>query len=99
MKKIITILLLFFSWNFFAQKITISEGFTIRSDDQYDFIGKIKNQYLIFQDKGTDFEIRAFDRNLSPSWNKEIELEKRRTNDIQFVVCESFVHFVSQNFA
>ncbi len=80
MKKFITILFLFLSWYGVSQTITISDGINVRVDDEYDFIGKLKNQYLVFHNKGAEFEIKAFDKDLKSSWDKEIELEKRRTS-------------------
>ena len=80
MKNLITILLLFFAGSFFAQNITISEPLSMGTDDDFDFIGKIKGQYLVFQDRGNNFKIQAFGKRLQLKWDKEIELEKRRTN-------------------
>lgn len=85
MKNIITILLLIANWSIFAQNITVSDPITVRSDDTYDFIGKIKNQYLIFHNKGMEFEIKAFDKDLYSTWDKEIELEKRRSTILGIV--------------
>ncbi|MFK7772010.1 MAG: hypothetical protein AB8F94_07715 [Saprospiraceae bacterium] len=85
MKKIITILLLILSWPCFSQDVTVSDPITVRSDDTYDFIGKIKNQYLVFHNKGMEFEIKAFDKDLYSTWDKEIELEKRRSTILGIV--------------
>jgi hypothetical protein len=85
MKNSITILLLILSWPCFSQDITVSDPVPFRSDDTYDFIGKIKNQYLIFHNKGTEFEVKAFDKDLYATWDKEIELEKRRSTILGIV--------------
>lgn len=85
MKYFITILLLILSWSCFSQNITVSDPVTLRKDDMYDFIGKIKNQYLIFHNKGMEFEIKAFDKDLYATWDKEIELEKRRSTILGIV--------------
>ena len=85
MKNLITILFLTFSWACFSQNITVSDPITVRTDDTYDFIGKIKNQYLIFHNKGMEFEIKAFDKDLYSTWDKEIELEKRRSTILGIV--------------
>lgn len=79
MKYFITILLLILNVAAFGQAVTVSEHLTVRSDDTYDFIGKLKNQYLVFHNRGTDFEVNAFDSKMRSTWEKEIELEKRRT--------------------
>ncbi len=75
MKFFITILLLILSWNCFSQNITVSDPIDVRSVNTYDFIGKIKNQYLVFHNKGMEFEVKAFDKDLYATWEKEIELE------------------------
>ena len=85
MKLFITILLLILSWSCFSQDITVSDPITVRSDDTYDFIGKLKNQYLVFHNKGMEFEIQAFDKDLYSAWDKEIELEKRRSTVLGIV--------------
>ncbi len=85
MKNFITILLLIFSWSCFSQSITVSDPITVRTDDRYDFIGKMKNQYLIFHNKGMEFEVKAFDEDLYATWEKEIELEKRRSTILGIV--------------
>ena len=79
MKLFLTILLLSLSWTCFSQNVTVSDQVDVRSDDTYDFIGKLKNQYLIFHNKGLEFEVKAFDKDLYATWEKEIELEKRRS--------------------
>ena len=85
MKKIITILLLIISWSGFSQDITVSDPISVRSGDEYDFIGKMKNQYLVFHNKGMEFEVKAFDKDLYSAWDKEIELEKRRSTVLGIV--------------
>ena len=85
MKNITTILLLIFTCSCFSQNITVSDPITVRSDETYDFIGKLKNQYLVFHNKGMEFEIKAFDKDLYSTWDKEIELEKRRSNVLGIV--------------
>ncbi len=85
MKSFITILLLILSWNCFSQNVTVSDPVDIRADDTYDFIGKIKNQYLVFHNKGMEFEVKAFDKDLYSTWDKEIELEKRRSTILGIV--------------
>jgi hypothetical protein len=85
MKFFITILLLILSWNCFSQNVTVSDPVDVRSDDTYDFIGKMKNQYLVFHNKGLEFEIKAFDKDLYATWEKEIELEKRRSTVLGIV--------------
>ena len=85
MKNFITLLLLFFCLHGYSQEITVSEPITYRTDDNFDVLGKLKGQYLVFQDQATIFKIHALDGNLKEKWTKEIDLEKRRTEVIGIV--------------
>jgi len=63
----------------FSQEITVSEEVTLRSDQSYSIIGKFNEKTLLYCDKGTEFEIQAFNNDmLSLSWTKQLELDKKR---------------------
>ena len=79
MKNFITLLLLLISFQILAQEVTISEPISVKTDDSFELIGKLKGQYLVFRDRSTEFEVQAFDNKLKTKWNKELDLEKRRT--------------------
>ena len=85
MKKHLTIFLLFICLQSYSQEITVSDPITFRTDDTFDVLGKLKGQYLVFQDRATEFEVHALDENLREKWSKEIDLEKRRTKVIGVV--------------
>jgi len=61
-----------------GQIVTVSEEISLRNEESYDLIGKLENQFLLFQNRGTDFRIQAFDYNLRMSWDKEIVLDEKR---------------------
>lgn len=62
-----------------AQEITVSQEITLRNDQSYSIIGKFKEKVLLYRDKGTEFEVQAFDNDmLGHSWTKELELDKKR---------------------
>ena len=62
-----------------SQEITVSEEVTLRSDQSYSIIGKFNEKTLLYRDKGTEFEIQAFNNELlGLSWTKELELDKKR---------------------
>ncbi len=62
-----------------GQEITVSEEVTLRSDQSYSIIGKFNEKTLLYYDKGTEFEIQAFNNDiLSLSWTKQLELDKKR---------------------
>ena len=85
MKNLLTILFLFLYLLGQSQEVTISESINYRTDDSFDVLGKLKGQYLLFQDQATTFKVHALDENLKEKWSKEIELEKRRTKVIGIV--------------
>lgn len=62
-----------------SQEITVSDEVTLRSDQSYSIIGKFNEKTLLYRDKGTEFEIQAFNNDLlNLSWTKELELDKKR---------------------
>jgi len=62
-----------------SQEITVSQEITLRSDQSYSIIGKFNEKTLLYRDKGTEFEIQAYNNDLlGLSWTKELELEKKR---------------------
>lgn len=61
-----------------AQVVTISEEVSFRNDDNYEIIGKLGGNYLVFQDKETSFKVQSYDKNMRMNWDKELELDKRR---------------------
>ncbi len=85
MIRIITSLLLLFSFGLAAQTITVSEDISIRNDKYYTLIGKLKNRLLIFRDKANEYEVLAFDERLRRSWEKKIEFDKKRPEVLEII--------------
>jgi len=79
-----------------AQTVTVSEDVSIRNDNFYALIGKMKNRFLLFRDKDAKFEIQAFDENLRLSWNKELELDKKRPNILEVIPASDHFSVVYQ---
>jgi len=72
------LLLLLFPVLLSAQTMHISEGLNIRSDYGYELIGRLRDRILVFRDKYDEFEIQAYDQQMRPAWNRELEgLDKR----------------------
>ncbi|MCB0547150.1 MAG: hypothetical protein KDD19_06140 [Phaeodactylibacter sp.] len=69
----------------FSQKITVSEPIVLRSDIAYELIGDLGGNTLVFRDKGTAFEVVAFNKQLKESWAKDIELDNRQPKVIGLV--------------
>ena len=81
MKIKLFLTVLCFAWTHigFSQEITVSDEVTLRSDQSYSIIGKYNEKTLLYRDKGTEFEIQAFNNELlGLSWTKELELDKKR---------------------
>ena len=77
MKTFLTTLYSFLVLSLTAQSVTISEPVSLRNDQAYEIIGKMKDRVLLFRDRANnDFEIQAFDRDLQLSWKKELEFEE-----------------------
>ena len=93
MKNLFSFLIILFSTIQFgnSQEITISDEITLRSDQSYSIIGKFNEKLLLYQDKGTEFEIQAYNKMLGLSWKKKLELDKKRPDVLDvFGVDEHF---------
>ena len=71
--------------NLFAQTVTVSEQLSTRNDTSYDLIGQYDDQTLVFRDQITNFHVQAFDDDLKSSWEKELELDRRRPQVIGLI--------------
>lgn len=76
-----------------AQVITVSEDMTLRSDMNYQLIGELADQYLLFQEANNVFTVQAYDEDLRMTWDKEIELEKRRPEILDVIPTQDQEHF------
>jgi hypothetical protein len=63
----------------FAQSsMHVSDPLSIRNDYGYELIGRLRDRILVFRDKYDEFEIQAYDQQMRPVWNRELEdLDKR----------------------
>ncbi|MCB0613036.1 MAG: hypothetical protein KDC75_07005 [Phaeodactylibacter sp.] len=69
----------------FSQKVTVSEPIVLRSDIAYELIGDLGGNTLVFRDKGTSFEVVAFNPQMKEAWSKDIELDDRQPKVIGMV--------------
>lgn len=77
MKRSLTLICLLFPFLGFGQKIIVSEDMPLRNDLNYEIIGELKDQMLLFKNKTLDFEVQAFNKYLKETWNKKLEFEKK----------------------
>lgn len=68
-----------------AQVLTVSDELTMRSDTEYDLIGKLGGQTLLLQDRDTKHLLTAFDRGMRQTWEKELELRGRNVRVLETV--------------
>lgn len=80
MKNFCTLLIFLLPLMVGAQTVTVSEPLSIRNDQAYELLGKLKDRFLLYREKANnEYEIQAFNDNLQLSWKKELEFERKRT--------------------
>lgn len=78
MKNIILFTLLAMSSALLAQTVSVSPPLVMRSDTDYELIGNIKGNTLIMEAENENFKVQCFDERLQLTWDKELELDKKR---------------------
>ena len=63
-----------------AQRVTVSKEMSIRNDFAYDIIGKVKDNILLYRDKGNEKVVEVFDINMKHLFDREILLEDNRVD-------------------
>ena len=97
MKKLFTLMVFLLPTLLSAQTVTVSEPLSIRSDQGYEVIGKMKDRFLLYRNKANnDYEIQAFNENLHQSWTKELEFERKKTEVIGIVPNNDSFHIIYQ---
>ncbi len=81
MKKLLLLLVFILPTFVSAQTVTVSEPLSIRTDQAYELLGKLKDRFLLYRNKANnEFEIQAYNENLQMSWKKELEFERKKTD-------------------
>lgn len=96
MIKVLTLTIALIPFLLTAQTVTVSEDVSIRNDKFYSLVGKMKNRFLLFRDKDTKFEVQAYDENLRLSWNKELELDRKRPEILDVIPADDHFSMVYQ---
>lgn len=68
-----------------AQVLTFSDELTMRSDTDYNLLGKLGGQTLLLQDRDTKYLLTAFDRGMRQTWEKELEMRGRNVRLAQTI--------------
>lgn len=71
--------------------ITVSDHISLRTDTRYHLLGELGGQILLFQDRGSKFEIQSFDKRMRESWTKELELDRRSPKVVDLIATDE--HF------
>ena len=80
MKKSWFVLFLCLPFMVQSQEITVSEEIPISGRRNYEIIGSLKNQTLVFTKQNFDYKIKCLDASMKLSWEKELTFEKKQTN-------------------
>ncbi len=78
MKIIINLFFFVSPFFLFAQQITVSEEVSVRTDMTFDFIGKIKDHFLILRSHNNRQKVFAFNDKMRLAWKKEAPIDKKR---------------------
>lgn len=73
---IFSLLMLVFAFQGTAQEILMSEELAMRTDYQYEIIGKVGEKILLFEKETNEFIIQAFDKDLKNLKETKLELGK-----------------------
>lgn len=79
---ILSFLVILLSIQGFAQDVKMSEEFTMRTDHEYEIIGKVGGKILLYRNETNEFTIHTFDQDLKSSKETELELER---NYLKFI--------------
>ena len=85
MRSLLAAGLLFLSCSIMAQSITISEELPLRNDFSYTILGWIGEDLMLFRNRGSEFYVQAFDKDLHLKWEREIVIGPRRGDIIGIV--------------
>ncbi len=80
-----------------SQIITVSDELNLRTDYRYDVLGKINEDFLVVRDGINEFDIQAFDEDMSMSWSIEEELDSRRARIIDLVPHDDMFYVIYSN--
>lgn len=85
MLKIICLWLLIVPVSVVAQNILVSEDLPMKNDADYELIGELKGNILLYYNRSSEHEIQSFDQRMQLSWSKELELDRRTAKTMGIV--------------
>ena len=79
----------------YAQPTAVmSEEFSVRNDNGYEILGKIKGKVLLFRDKKSSFEVAAFDEGMKTLWQKELLLHGKNIQILSAIGSKSGFYII-----
>jgi hypothetical protein len=79
-RYVLLLALVGFVCNLNAQRVTVSKEMSIRNDVAYDIIGLVKDNFILYRDKGNERVIEIFDKNMKHLFGREIILDRNRSD-------------------
>lgn len=73
----------------YAQEVTVSKEFSIRTDYAYEVMGNVGDNILLYRDRGMDKYISAFDNDLQFKWEQQLRFEEKRVKVYGLTVKDS----------
>lgn len=73
------------TWPLFSQSITVSSEIGLKSENEYDILGKYEGNVLMIRDGINEFDIQAFDKDMILTWLVEETLDSRRSRIIDVI--------------
>lgn len=77
-----------------SQVITVSDEISLKTEFLYDILGKVGENILVVRDGVNEFDVHAFNENMSTTWIAEEELDSRRSRIINIVPQPDRFHVV-----
>lgn len=78
MKRFFCLLLLILPFFLSGQQITVSEEVSVRSDMTFEFVGKIKDHYLLLRARNDKYKVFAYNDKMRLAWKKDAPIDKKR---------------------
>ncbi len=82
---ILSFILLWLTLPAMAQRVTVSEGISLRKDAFYQILGRYDDRYLVSTDNDYSLELTCLDEKMRVMWTKELDLDKRLTQVIGII--------------
>lgn len=68
-----------------GQEVAVSDDISLRNDVSYELIGRLGEKYLLYHSQMTTHFVQAFDEDMQQSWEKELELDKKRPQPLGII--------------